>query len=526
MGTENLSPARGFWLGLALYFGLHVILRVAVSDALELDEAEQVLFGQWLQWGYSSQPPLYTWLQRGLFHLLGQEVFALALLKNLLLFALFGLVYRATRQAVGDERRAVLAALSLLLIPPIAWESARDLTHTVLAAVFVAGNTGLVLALLERRSLPRYVGLGLSLGLGLLAKSNFAVHITALGLALASLPEGRRVLSDPRILVALILGGLIYAPFGLWLVEHAGALKAGMTKLSDTHGATRWTLTGKLLVDMLPYLAPIVLVWLFLFPGLRGGQFGALRAAERPVGIRLLSRYFPILFAIFLALIWFSGVGRMKVRWLYPFFVLSPVVLFGHLPAEWLSLRRFRVYAELGMAAGFAILVALLIRVPGASFTGQATDLNLPFAEFAKAIRADGFREGIVIGHNAHFAGNFRHRFGNCCPSFAPRLELPFPAGYGGDVLIVWEAEKTEEPPEKLAAFVRERLGWDLKSLRRRVLSLPYRHSAGRVARMAYVFVHPTENPEVVRGAHDRAAGWVEASWKPGTSATSSLGFR
>src|SRR5262245_21622617 len=73
------------WIWLLVYFGAHLLSRVLVSDALELDEAEQTLWTQQLHAGYGAQPPLYTWLQWGVFQLFGVSVFSLALLKNLLL---------------------------------------------------------------------------------------------------------------------------------------------------------------------------------------------------------------------------------------------------------------------------------------------------------------------------------------------------------------------------------------------------------------------------------------------------------
>ena len=61
----NLSDRAPRWLWglLLLYFGAQVVARLWVSDALELDEAEQVLWTQQLALGYGTQPPLYTWLQ-------------------------------------------------------------------------------------------------------------------------------------------------------------------------------------------------------------------------------------------------------------------------------------------------------------------------------------------------------------------------------------------------------------------------------------------------------------------------------
>ena len=70
---------------LAFYFAAHTVVRTALSTSLDYDESEQVFLSQFLLLGYNSQPPLYTWIQKGLFELFGYSVLHLALLKNLFL---------------------------------------------------------------------------------------------------------------------------------------------------------------------------------------------------------------------------------------------------------------------------------------------------------------------------------------------------------------------------------------------------------------------------------------------------------
>lgn len=94
-------PRFSFWthplVWCLLWMLLHVAARVAVSPALELDEAEQALWSQALSWGYGSQPPLYTWLQAGWFALLGPGVLALSSLKFMLLGLTLVLVWHTAR---------------------------------------------------------------------------------------------------------------------------------------------------------------------------------------------------------------------------------------------------------------------------------------------------------------------------------------------------------------------------------------------------------------------------------------------
>ena len=123
---------------LGIYFIAHVVIRTATSTSLDFDESEQVLLSQSLLLGYNSQPPLYTWIQRGLFELFGVSVFSLALLKNLLIWLTYWCVFESVRKATGNLRLAAIATLGLLSIPQIAWESHRDLSHTVAATFTTA----------------------------------------------------------------------------------------------------------------------------------------------------------------------------------------------------------------------------------------------------------------------------------------------------------------------------------------------------------------------------------------------------
>jgi 4-amino-4-deoxy-L-arabinose transferase-like glycosyltransferase len=454
---------------------------------MELDEAEQALFSQWLQWGYSSQPPLYTWLQKAFFAVFGEGLFALSLLKNSLLFLTYVFVYLAARRTFGDERRAFLTSLGLLLIPPIAWASARDLTHTVLVAASVAANFYIALRLIERPAPARYGWFGLSVGLGLLSKYSFALHVLALSVALASIPRGRVAVLDRRMGLALGLAVLVCAPHGWWMWHHDYFLHAGLHKLMSGDAPGRIWLTARVGSIVLIYAAPLLLACLFLFPGLqRGLRHGLAHGSFEP---SLPARYFLALSVTLLLFILLFSPGQIKTRWLYPFFVLFPLFLFASVPAAEVFPSRFRIY--LGLAATSAVLVLglLMLRVPGASWTHRATDLNLPFAGLANHLRKDGFMEGIIIGNNTHIAGNLRLQFPNC-QTFDPRPGLPFPPEVNGDVLVVWEAPHSDPPPDNLLAHIRQHLNVTSDTLPVRYLSLPYRYSPDIEARFGVALLH------------------------------------
>jgi len=140
---SHYEKADRLWLERATilifaYFGAQFGLRLAHQGALGLDEAEMLITAQTYALGYGPQPPLYSWLQAPLIAIFVDSIVALALLKNALLattyWTLFMLGIRLGRTAFAP----ILGALGLLLLPQIAWESQRELTHSVIGVTFCA----------------------------------------------------------------------------------------------------------------------------------------------------------------------------------------------------------------------------------------------------------------------------------------------------------------------------------------------------------------------------------------------------
>jgi hypothetical protein len=264
-------------LAAAVYFLLHVVIRVLVSGSTELDEAEQVLLTQHLAWGYGSQPPLYTWLQSAFFHLFGLSILPLALLKNALLFSLYIFTFLTTREMTGEDRPAAAAMVSLLFIPQIAWESQRDLTHSVLGTAMMAATLYGISRVCRRGKTLDYFLFGLFAGLGVLGKYNVAVALVALFLAWLSLPEFRPRFFQSRILLSLAVFLLITGGHLCWALTHvddtlrqAGTFQREALSaiwLDYLHGARDWCGRSSL-------YSPLVLVFVLSSIAARPILFG------------------------------------------------------------------------------------------------------------------------------------------------------------------------------------------------------------------------------------------------------------
>src|SRR5215469_6657131 len=265
----SYDATRQFIGVLVLYFIVQIILRVWISPSVDLDESEQLVLTQKLSWGYGSQPPLYTWIQFAFFKLFGLSVFALSLLKNILLFCTYLLTYLNARIITRRNACAVAAAASLLFIPQVAWESQRDLTHSVLASTLICATLFCFLRLRIILSLKTYALFGLCVGLSALSKYNSIITLAALGVAAISLPGFRAIILDKRIAVAGVIALLVVLPNFLWALHHPELALQSEGKLG-IHEPGSWfigVISGfkRLLFSSITFLGPLAVVYGVLF---------------------------------------------------------------------------------------------------------------------------------------------------------------------------------------------------------------------------------------------------------------------
>src|SRR5204863_5227139 len=122
-GPPRLVTPRQFVVLLAAYFLLQLITKSLVTQAVGIDEADQLVRGQTLSWGYGPQAPLYTWLMTFFLRTFGHSIFSLNLLRELMLFGICLLTYLNARSLTLSHLAGMVAAAALQFHPTIVWES-------------------------------------------------------------------------------------------------------------------------------------------------------------------------------------------------------------------------------------------------------------------------------------------------------------------------------------------------------------------------------------------------------------------
>jgi 4-amino-4-deoxy-L-arabinose transferase-like glycosyltransferase len=444
---------------LAGYFLINAAVRLMLPASLELDEAQQMFFSQWLAAGYDSQPPLYNCLQYGVFALIGPSVLALTLTKNTLLFLTYLFYALTARRLLSNTLLVVVATLGLLTIPQIGFEAQRDLTHTV-AVLF--SSSLFIFALTRTIEKPDWIGYaltGVAIGCGALSKYNFVLMPVAALLVMLLERDMRRRVLDIRLLITIVIALLIVTPHALWLKDNLGlATERTMGKMMAEAGEPWLSQVAEGLISLVGAVIGFSAVTLVLFAA--AFRKSLLKALSSSAGwARFMEKLFVAFLLLIAALVLFAGAENIKDRWLTPLLFLLPLYLALKLDKSALmdqtGARRMVV---IGLAIMALIPTALGLRIPILGALGAYEKLNVPYeAASAEILATSAQRPALIVTNDQQLAGNMRFHLEGVpvvMPGFAAFAEREL-AAPRGPVLLVWRNRGKANPalPEQLTAW-------------------------------------------------------------------------
>jgi 4-amino-4-deoxy-L-arabinose transferase-like glycosyltransferase len=197
-------------LALALLAAV-TLLRFWMSGAIELigDEAYYWLWSKHLAAGYFSKPPGIAWAIALGTAILGDTERGVRLMA-IACSALTGWgLYRLGRELVGPS--VGLGALLLAFVTPMFWAGSLLMTIDALSVCAWIWAANALWAVHRQPTWPRWIGLGLAIGLGLLAKPTLLAMFVSIALWLLCSPADRRWLRAPGfwIMLSLALAALL-----------------------------------------------------------------------------------------------------------------------------------------------------------------------------------------------------------------------------------------------------------------------------------------------------------------------------
>lgn len=446
-----------------LYYGFHAGLRASHGDILIKDEAEAIVMAQFPLWGYGPQPPLFSWLLWPLTKIFGPGVMAIAVLKHLCLAGTVLSLYWVAKRLTGSLLAAAIAAFGAMLIPQLAWESHRELTHTVLATTLCALSLMQVLRTVDNPRFERFLLLGALSGLALLAKYNTVFFLTGLYGAALLEPTIRARLWRPALALVPLIIVAITLPHAIWMITNPDPLMASMPKLRIDGDRSIFTAMISGVLSFLNAAIQFAGVAILAF----GLVFFALdrKAAPAPAGKdaeswagRFLLHLLIIASAATLIMMFASGSTAVRDRWLQPILFVTPLAL-----TVWLSGRitEQRTHILVGACAVLAVIWTAGIGLNHRwDWLNKPSRYAAPVAEIVFQMKVDEINPGTLIVQGHWIAGNLKQAFPNA-DVITERFPM-LPVSHEDPVILVWDANSYDEPPVDLQLLYRKVTGKSL----------------------------------------------------------------
>ena len=396
--TSEARATRLFFLAITTYYILQIVQRLVMGGGLEADDGEMLMMSPGLQWGYGPQLPFYNWLQVGVFAVTGKTLLGITFLKHFMLWATFALLFVGLR-AWLPAKQAAIASLSLFLIPDIAWEAERITTHSNAMLAAISGTFAGFLWVMRTGRWRAWILLGVAVGIGGVSKYNYWVVPLTLALIALTLPAPRKALLSPRaLIVPMIAAAICVGPY-LWMQTNSQLAMASAHKFELDEQPVALVPEG-----VIEYIGGLIA--LLLLPMLVSGIMHlvsrkALRAQTATPWLPDLMLHMALVsMVIGLAVVWFSGAGKVTTRWLLP--IVIPLVL-----AVFIALSQ-RISRKATLVASFSFsLLALGI------FAGLAHDRykegarrDYDFESLAQHIEALNLPPDTLIVSGFYLGGN------------------------------------------------------------------------------------------------------------------------
>ena len=379
------SSSLLFWF--ILYLVAHALIRVFLSETIQVDDREQIIHALSLDYGYRMpQPPLYSWLSFFFFELFGISISTLTTLKYILLFFTGYFILRISDKIHKRKQNQGLVLMSFLLMPSFFWHMHMGFTHTILLGLSIVLTFYSLILLSENSSVKNYLFLGLAISLGFYSKYSYAIFFLLLATSVFIAKPFRRIILDKKIIISLIIFLLTYSPHLLWLIDNLqGIVQMMDNRLQVNKFEINFiTNVANIFLSLLGFIFPLIIFYSFGFRKIYKGII------EKPKNsfLSLLNNFYLILLFIIIVASALHSFPEVKVRWLHPVMMLFPFWFF--LLIEELNYKftknSIKFFYTLIFVVNLFVFGVRIIQNTIGPGLGHISRLNIPYAELLKKI--------------------------------------------------------------------------------------------------------------------------------------------
>ena len=240
---SRTSPQKlSLRLALAIIFGVtlwRVLMLLVNRTDLFVDEAQYWFWGQNLDFGYYSKPPMIAWVIRFFNMISGSDAtFWIRISAPLFHLATALMLMCTTRRLIDDETgREIAPWVGVIFITlPAASLSAVLVSTDTIQILFVTTAIWAFIGLTKRSSILEAVILGASLGIAFLTKYSILFLLPGVGIAMLTMRSARIAWRD--VAIAAIIGAIVVSPNLWWNVTHDAAT------IKHTESIAQWSKGG------------------------------------------------------------------------------------------------------------------------------------------------------------------------------------------------------------------------------------------------------------------------------------------
>ena len=350
--ANSSTQAKGWFFILFAYFTLHYVLRVGLSDTLQIDAAEQVVQSQDLLFDYGNfQPPLFTWLLHTLWLFVEPSMESFVAFRYILLLAAFWLWHLVSRLLFNSPILQLISSSSWLLMYEFAWKLHQGSTHTTLMLLALMLTLHAVLLLLTKKSLGLYIYLGFVVALGVSSKYSFTGFALLALMAGLLVPKFRKIILHPYLSISVIVASLLSVPaliplfLGRETVESGLQNQMGYSDFGVLMGNS--DSASRVITAAIEFMLPLIFFMIFTSKN----KWKSLK--DDNVGWWLFLIIVGYLLG-FLVTSFFIDMSQLKSRWLHPFLFVMPFLLIKLMDFEG---KKYRVASYFISVALFSVIV-------------------------------------------------------------------------------------------------------------------------------------------------------------------------
>jgi hypothetical protein len=404
---RRFSPDASDILPLVLLLLLaHLLLWTVLTgishSAPDLDNMEELVWGNVFEWGYYKHPPLPSWLIYGLTRLFGRPVWLTFFAGQLSVVVALYFVWRLACEMTSQKN----ALIAVLVIMPVTYFTTRGVisNHNTIQLWSIAGAIWMFYRAWRYERTRDWLLLGLFAGLAMLTKYSALVQFAVFALFLLLTGRLRHARTWRGIGAATGVLAAMLAPHVWWMTTRAktpiGYASASLSR--ELTRAEHWRMMGDVVSTTAARLAPMLLALLAIGFCLARQRRAAAAAAQTPMPPQTLAaqlrpedRCFILLvglgpFVLTLAVV-IAVKAPMIADWASTFYLLFGCFafwLFSSPPSD--SARLLRTCLKVIVTIQLITVIGYAIaRGPLSNMTGRATRATFPGAIISERLQAE-----------------------------------------------------------------------------------------------------------------------------------------